>query len=87
MERAEQERRGRSAVELVHLPLAAMARHSVAPALTRDPHQFKAAYLVDTGRVEDFGSRVGKLNADLEGTRVSCTGPWPPYSFVTERST
>jgi hypothetical protein len=87
MERAEQERRGRSAVELVHRPLAALARHSVAPVGTHDPHQFKAAYLVDAERVEDFGSRVGELNTDLGGTRVSCTGPWPPYSFVTERST
>ncbi|HKT83216.1 MAG TPA: GvpL/GvpF family gas vesicle protein [Solirubrobacterales bacterium] len=86
MERAEQERRERSAVELVHRPLAALARDSVAPALTHGVHQFKAAYLVDAGRVEDFGSRVGELNADLEGTRVTCTGPWPPYSFVTEGS-
>jgi len=85
MERAEQERRGRSAVELVHRPLAALARSSVPPVGTRDPHQFKAAYLVDAERVEDFGSRVGELNADLDSARVSCTGPWPPYSFVAER--
>lgn len=86
MERAEQERRGKRAVELVHQPLAALARDSVPPVSTHDSHQFKAAYLVDAGRVEQFGSRVGKLNADLQGPRVSCTGPWPPYSFVTERS-
>jgi Gas vesicle synthesis protein GvpL/GvpF len=86
MERAEQERRGRSAVELVHRPLAALARSSVPPAGTRDPHRFKAAYLVDAERVDDFGRRVGELNATLESTRVSCTGPWPPYSFVVERS-
>jgi hypothetical protein len=86
MERAERERRGSSAVELVHRPLAALARGSVPPAGTRDPNQFKAAYLVDAERVEEFGSRVGELNADLESTRVSCTGPWPPYSFVVERS-
>jgi len=81
-ERAERERREREAVELVHRPLAALARSSMPPGSPRDPRRFKAAYLVEESSVEAFGNRVGQLNADLEGVRVSCTGPWPPYSFV-----
>lgn len=86
MERAEQERRERNAAELVHRPLVALARRCVPPAGTRDPRRFKAAYLVEEGQVEAFGQRVGELNSDLAGVRVSCTGPWPPYSFVAEGS-
>lgn len=85
-ERAERERRSKDAADLVHRPLAALARRSLPPAHLRDPRQFKAAYLVEEAGVEAFGGRVAELNADLEGIRVGCTGPWPPYSFVTERS-
>jgi Gas vesicle synthesis protein GvpL/GvpF len=87
MQRAERERREREAVELVHRPLAALARCSMPPVSPRDPRQFKAAYLVEETGVEEFGSRVGELNAGLEDVKVSCTGPWPPYSFVAERPT
>jgi len=86
MQRAARERREREAVELVHRPLSALARCSMPPVTPRDPRQFKAAYLVEETGVEEFGSRVSELNARLEDIRVSCTGPWPPYSFVAERS-
>lgn len=86
LRRAEEERRERDAAELVHQPLAAMAKGCVPPTGTYDRRQFKAAYLVEESGVEAFGNRVGELNADLEGVRVSSTGPWPPYSFVAERS-
>lgn len=86
MQRAEHERREREAVELVHRPLAALAKCSIPPVGPHDPRQFKAAYLVEEAGVEAFGSRVSELNAGLEDVRVSCTGPWPPYSFVAERS-
>jgi gas vesicle protein GvpL/GvpF len=84
-QRAERERRERDAAELVHRPLATLARRC-APARARDPRQFKAAYLVEQAGMEAFGDRVGELNDGLEGVRVSCTGPWPPYSFVAEPS-
>lgn len=86
LQRAERERRERDAVELVHRPLAALARCCKPPVSPRNPRQFKAAYLVEETGVEEFGHRVGELNAGLEDVRVSCTGPWPPYSFVAERS-
>lgn len=81
LERAQRERREREAVDVVHRPLAALARRS-APLRPADPHRFKAAYLVEEGALEAFGARVAELNAELAGVRVSCTGPWPPYSFV-----
>jgi hypothetical protein len=86
LQRAERERRERDAVELVHRPLAALARCCMPPVSPIDPRQFKAAYLVEERSVEEFGNRVGELNAGLEDVRVSCTGPWPPYSFVAERA-
>jgi len=87
LRRAEEERRERDAAELVHQPLAALARGCVPPASTHDRRQFKAAYLVEESGVEAFGNRVGELNTDLEGVRISSTGPWPPYSFVAGGST
>jgi hypothetical protein len=86
LERAEQERRGSEAVDLVHQPLVRLARRCTSPAGARDPGRFKAAYLVDEGVTERFGERVNELNAGLESVKVSCTGPWPPYSFVAEHS-
>jgi Gas vesicle synthesis protein GvpL/GvpF len=86
LQRAERERRERDAIELVHRPLAALAKSCMPPVSPRNLRQFKAAYLVEETGVEEFGARVGALNADLEDVRVSCTGPWPPYSFVAERS-
>lgn len=86
LQRAEEERRERDAAEQVHRPLAALAKGCVPPSSSRDPRQFKAAYLVEESGVEAFGNRVGELNADLDGIRVSSTGPWPPYSFVAEDS-
>jgi hypothetical protein len=84
LERAREQRRGEEIGELVHRPLAALARRSVLKAGSGEPRAFKAAYLVDEEVVETFGERVGKLNATLGDVKLSCTGPWPPYSFVAE---
>jgi hypothetical protein len=84
LERARQQRRVEDAAELIHRPLAALARRSIQKAGGGDPGAFKAAYLVDEVAVEGFVERVEKLNATLGDIRVSCTGPWPPYSFVAE---
>jgi hypothetical protein len=83
-ERARRRRRGEAATDLVHRPLALLARRSRLMAGHGDPSEFKAAYLVDEGKVEAFSQRVGRLNTTLGDVRVSCTGPWPPYSFVAE---
>jgi hypothetical protein len=84
LERARHQRRSEDAAELIHRPLAALARQSVQKAPRGDPHAFKAAYLVDDGLLETFAERVESLNATLGDAKVSCTGPWPPYSFASE---
>ncbi|MGH2976309.1 MAG: GvpL/GvpF family gas vesicle protein [Solirubrobacterales bacterium] len=84
LERARRQRRSEDAAERIHRPLAALARGSVLTAGAGKRDAFKAAYLVDEESVEAFGERVGELNSTLADTKVSCTGPWPPYSFVSE---
>jgi hypothetical protein len=43
-----------------------------------------AGFLVDTGSTEAFVAAVRDLELALGGaTRLRCTGPLPPYSFVT----
>lgn len=41
-----------------------------------------AAYLVDHTDVDVFRSRVTALATDVDGAQITCTGPWPPYSFT-----
>ncbi|MET0557653.1 MAG: GvpL/GvpF family gas vesicle protein [Solirubrobacterales bacterium] len=84
LDRARQQRRGEEVAELVHRPLSGLARRSLSKVGRGDPCSFKAAYLVDEGVVETFGERVGTLNETFQDLSVSCTGPWPPYSFVSE---
>lgn len=84
LERARHQRSSEDAAEQIHRPLAALARRSRQKAGSGDPHEFKAAYLVDEGAVEAFVERVGKLKAANADLKLSCTGPWPPYSFTSE---
>jgi hypothetical protein len=72
------------AKERLHEPLKDLARRSLVLE-ARGAHGwegvFRAAYLVDAERVEAFARCVESLAEQLGG-EVSCTGPWPPYSFV-----
>ena len=72
------------AKERLHGPLKDLARRSLvleAVGARGRSGAFRGAYLVDVGRVDAFAARVDGLAQELEGD-VSCTGPWPPYSFV-----
>jgi hypothetical protein len=88
--RGEEERRERSAHEQgealaaeVHAPLdrlAALSRHRV----LATPHMLlTAAYLLDRAAVAAFRQEVETLGQDYPHLHFLCTGPWPPYSFVT----
>jgi hypothetical protein len=68
----------REQAQAVHTPLAEHARASTFNAA---PGQLVAAYLIPR---EDLGRFTGRLESirDERGLDVSCTGPWPPYSFV-----
>lgn len=72
------------AKERLHGPLKELSRRSLvleARGARGWDGAFRGAYLVDGERVEAFASRVDGLGKEL-GAEVSCTGPWPPYSFV-----
>lgn len=51
-------------------------RTSISPSIS-----IKAAYLVPTQKIGSFRDRVASLS-ERSGVAFSCTGPWPPYSFV-----
>lgn len=68
--------------EALHAPLASMSRRSLLLTASGEA-DFKGAYLVETGLVDAFAEQVRALARDLQ-IEVSCTGPWPPYSFVAE---
>lgn len=58
---------------------AVSSRHS---GPTGDSSTLTASYLVRTGEVRRFAEQVRQLADRHEELSVSCTGPWPPYSFV-----
>lgn len=84
--RLESERQLADVAARIHGPLAALARRSTHRPAGATAGAFKAAYLVDRERVERFRGRVEELTQEIEGATLTCTGPWPPYSFtdVTE---
>jgi hypothetical protein len=80
-QRAEEiERRERARLRL-HEPLSELARQSHL-GNTGESQTFKAAYLVDGERLGAFTARTQEL-AGNGVARISCTGPWPPYTFVS----
>ena len=67
----------------VHRPLE---RHAVASrrrATSEAGEVLRAAYLVDEAQVAAFRAEVERLQGAHPRLAVLCTGPWPPYSFVT----
>ncbi|MFF5173967.1 GvpL/GvpF family gas vesicle protein [Micromonospora sp. NPDC000089] len=42
------------------------------------------AYLVELGAVDGFAALVGELTERHPEIRLELTGPWPPYSFVSD---
>lgn len=67
--------------ERLHRRLTAQARRSVLFGPGPATERFRGAYLVDGDRVGAFAQLVERLARELS-IEISCTGPWPPYSFV-----
>jgi len=40
------------------------------------------AYLLETGRADEFAEIVASITAEHAALRADVTGPWPPYSFA-----
>jgi hypothetical protein len=88
--RSEQERRERTVREQaealaaeLHAPLAHLAALSTHRVLATPNLLLTAAYLLDRPAVASFRQEVETLARDYPHLRFLCTGPWPPYSFVT----
>lgn len=81
--RLDERRRAERLADELHGPLAALARADSRSVAATPELLLSAAYLVPHETVERFRALVdelGRANADLT---IACTGPWPPYSFVT----
>jgi hypothetical protein len=81
--RVAEHRRARELAESVHealAPLAAESRRQVVggPALIMN-----AVYLLDRESASSFREKVERLAGEHTVAKFICTGPWPPYNFVT----
>jgi len=75
-------RHERRRADVVHQPLAALARSSTSRS---EPGLLAAAYLVPAADVGPFTGRLETIRDEHPDLDFSCTGPWPPYSFVGAR--
>jgi hypothetical protein len=67
---------------IVHEPLARTARAATVARVNRPGELLRAAYLVDRDATDAFSARVQKIQDAHPELRITCTGPWPPYSFA-----
>jgi hypothetical protein len=70
------------ATAIVHEPLAHGARAETVARVNRPGELLRAAYLVDRGAARAFSARVAEIQEDNPRLAITCTGPWPPYSFA-----
>jgi hypothetical protein len=63
---------------------ATVSRLDAEPA---DRHGISAAFLVPRDRLASFQAIVGRIADAHPELALLCTGPWPPYSFVTANAT
>lgn len=76
----------RAAVRLALQPLDEHAVLSQRKARSKDRGTLTASYLVPAGEVDHFTEEVRELAREHGELSLSCTGPWPPYSFVGEET-
>ena len=69
--------------EQVHARLCELARRHTALSSSLEGTSVTAAYLVDVDLVDSFRELVEGLQREVDGVTLTCTGPWPPYSFTT----
>lgn len=78
--------RRRAELRLARRVYDLLASHAEASTLDGDPetaHTISAAFLVPRDGVEVFRRVVGEVAGAHPELALLCTGPWPPYSFVT----
>jgi hypothetical protein len=70
----------------VHEPLARIADRSSRSRSGRAGEVLTASYLLANDRVSAFADEVKLLQERHPELALTCTGPWPPYSFVEEEA-
>jgi hypothetical protein len=85
--RLDRRHRARRLADEVDAALGDLARESSCRILGRPESTVTAAYLVPRPQVEEFLARCRSLKDTIAGASLVCTGPWPPYSFVTREET
>jgi Gas vesicle synthesis protein GvpL/GvpF len=70
----------------VHEPLARIADRSSRSRSARAGEVLTASYLLPNDRVSVFADEVKQLQERHPELALTCTGPWPPYSFVEEEA-
>ncbi len=76
-----------AAAERTLRPLEQHAVRAHSGASSTDTATLTASYLVAAGDVERFADQVRRLASRHSDLSLSCTGPWPPYSFVEDGET
>ncbi|NJM08507.1 GvpL/GvpF family gas vesicle protein [Candidatus Gracilibacteria bacterium] len=72
--------------EQLHAALDPLVRAAVVRRCRDAQTAVTASYLVERGDIGSFRSALGDLSAVFSEVQLLCTGPWPPYSFVSTRS-
>jgi hypothetical protein len=80
--RAHQAAAQADAARVVHEPLSAVARAQVTRPPSLPGEMLRAAYLIARDEVQSFSALVSTLQTENPGLRLTCTGPWPAYSFA-----
>jgi Gas vesicle synthesis protein GvpL/GvpF len=76
-------RRVEREASVLHEPLAGLAV-AVSRQPARSPDELlRASYLIDTAALARFRGAVERLQRAHPEMAILCTGPWPPYAFVS----
>ncbi len=67
--------------------LTPLSRGRACRILARPEGQVTASYLIARPRIEEFRAACDGLTQTVTEASVTCTGPWPPYSFVDSEET
>ena len=79
-----------SAAELarsIHHKVLEKAREGVQRIQVHPIPMITGAYLVEKGALHAIQQLIGRLREEHQSFEFLCTGPWPPYHFVTQQST
>ena len=66
----------------LHADLAPLAADSTYRVTSEPQAEFAGSYLVDRDRVDGFRHAFEAMCAERPQLALTCTGPWPPFSFT-----